>query len=140
MDKLLEENSSEIIRIFYKCGESIVRSSLEKIASVATNKLFESDKEEDQEKAKKFMQNMINSIPTDAAQNWTKFEQFFNLIMKVTIAGERQLEHFKQMQLETLLADFLLAERSPLRQGNENRLVMGNNYSNPNFDALVTTV
>ena len=92
------------------------------------------------EKAEKFMNFMINAIHAQASPNWTKFEQFFNMINKVTIGGEDQLKFMKKLQLETLLADFFLAERSPIRPQEEKRMCMGNNYSKPVFDSLVQTI
>jgi hypothetical protein len=92
------------------------------------------------EKSEKFMNFMINAIPTQAAANWTKFENFFNMIKQVAIGGEPQLEFMKHHQLETLLADFFLAERSPIRQADDKRMMMGNNYSKPMFDSLVQTI
>ena len=83
------------------------------------------DKVEYIEKAEKFMTIMINVIQTQATPNWTKFEQFFNFINKVTIGGEPQLEFMKKIQLETLLADFFLAERSPIRPEDEKEDVNG---------------
>lgn len=74
------------------------------------------------EKAETFMMNMINVIHTQAASNWTKFEHFFNLIKQVTIGGEPQLEFMKRNHLETLLSDFFLAERSPIRPPEEKRM------------------
>lgn len=74
------------------------------------------------EKAETFMTNMINAIHTQAASNWTKFEHFFTLIKQVAIGGEPQLEFCKKNHLETLLADFFLAERSPIRPSEEKRM------------------
>lgn len=92
------------------------------------------------EKAEKFMNFMINAIPTQAAANWTKFDHFFTMIKQVAIGGEPQLDFMKHHQLETLLADFFLAERSPIRQPDDKRMMMGNNYSKPMFDSLIQTI
>lgn len=137
-DFIMEDNSSEFIRILFKCGESAVRESLSSILSTAVNKMF--GRVELIEKAEKFMTVMVNSIHTQASSNWTKFEQFFNFLHKVTIGGEPQLHFMKKMQLETLLADFFLAERSPIRPADEKRMSMGSNYSKPVWDSLVQTI
>ena len=92
------------------------------------------------EKAEKFMNFMINAINSQASLNWTKFQQFFDMVHKVAIGGEPQLKFMKKLQLETLLADFFLAERSPIRPKDEKRMCMGNNYSKPVFDSLVQTI
>lgn len=74
------------------------------------------------EKAEQFTNNMINAVHTQASTNWTKFEHFFNLINQIAIGGDAQLEFMKKNQIETVLADFFLAERSPIRPANEKRM------------------
>lgn len=137
-DYILEDSSSEFIRILMKCSESNVRDSVSKILSTAANRMF--SKVELIEKAEQFTNNMINGVHTQASANWTKFEHFFNLINQIAIGGDAQLEFMKKNQIETLLADFFLAERSPIRPANEKRMTMGNNYSKPQYDSLVHTI
>lgn len=137
-DKMLADNSNEFIRILMKCSDDAVRDCTSQILSTAVNKMF--GRIDLIEKAESFMMNMINVIHTQAASNWTKFEHFFNLIKQVTIGGEAQLEFMKKIQLETLLSDFFLAERSPIRPPEEKRMWMGNSWTRPMFDSLVQTI
>lgn len=137
-DYILTDSSSEFIRILMKCSEGLVRDSVSNILSTAANRMF--DKVDLIEKAEKFMNNIINAVHTQASNNWTKFEQFFNLIKQVTIGGDAQLDFMKKNQMETVLADFFLADRSPIRPPDEKRMSMGNNYSKPTYDSLVQCI
>jgi hypothetical protein len=74
------------------------------------------------EKAQKFMNLIIGAIHTQASTNWTKFEHFFNMIRQVTIGGEPQLRFMRENNACTLLTDFFLAEKSPIRPTNEIRM------------------
>ena len=137
-DKMLEDNSNEFIRILMKWSDDAVRDCTSKILSTAVNRMF--GRIDLIEKAEAFMMNMINVIHTQAATNWTKFEHFFNLIKTVAIGGEPQLEFMKKHQIETLLSDFFLAERSPIRPSEEKRMSMGNSWTRPMFDSLMQTI
>lgn len=119
-DFILQDNASEFIRILFKCSDAQVRDAVSSILSTAVNRMF--DRVDLVEKAEKFMNIMIATVQTEAATNWTKFEHFFNLIKTVTIGGDAQLEFMKHHQLETVLADFFLAERSPIRPPEEKRI------------------
>ena len=137
-DKMLEDNSNEFIRILMKWSDDSVRDCTSKILSTAVNRMF--GRIDLIEKAETFMMNMINVIHTQAATNWSRFEHFFNLIHTVAIGGEPQLEFMKKNQIETLLSDFFLAERSPIRPSEEKRMSMGNSWTRPIFDSLMQTI
>ena len=137
-DFMLQDNGSEFVRILFKCSDGQVREAVSTILSTAVNRMF--DRVDLIEKAEKFMTIMINSIKAEAAPNWTKFEQFFHLLLQVTIGGDAQLEFMRKNHLETVLADFFLAERSPIRPPEEKRICMGNAYSKPIYESLVKTI
>ena len=137
-DFILVDNASEFVRILFKCSDAQVRESVSTILSTAINRMF--DRVDLIEKAEKFMTIMINSVKTEAATNWTRFEHFFHLLLQVTIGGDAQLEFMRKNNLETVLADFFLAERSPIRPAEEKRISMGNAYSKPIYDSLVKTI
>lgn len=137
-DYILIDNSSEFIRILLKCSEANVRDAVSNILSTAVNRMFTHP--DLTAKAETFMKNIFNAVQTQASANWTKFEHFFNLIKQVTIGGDAQLEFMKSNHMETLLADFFLAETSPIKPIQEKRTSMGNNYSKPIYDSLVQTI
>lgn len=97
-----------------------MRNAVSDVLSIAVNRMF--DKIDLVEKAEKFMNFIIGAVQTQAASSWTKFDFFFKLIKQVAIGGDTQLEFMKKNQIETLLADFFLAESSPIRPPNENRM------------------
>jgi hypothetical protein len=137
-DYILNDDSNEFIRILLKCSDTTVRDAVVNILITGINRMF--DKIDLIEKAEKFMTKIINSILTDCASNWTKFDHFFKLIKQVTIAGEAQTDFMKKNELATTLADFFLAEKSPIKPFEEKRMCMGNNYSKPTFDSLISTI
>lgn len=119
-DYILTDSSNEFTRILFKCSDSQVRDNVSSILSTAVNRMF--GRVDLIEKAQTFMNYMIGAIHTQASPNWTKFEHFFNMIRQVTIGGEPQLQFMRENNVCTLLADFFLAEKSPIRPADEIRM------------------
>ena len=150
-DYMLDHDSQEVVRILLKCPETIVRNAVAGILTTATNRLFEIEelgqvetKEDGATRLKAacelFMMRMLAAIRGEAQENWTKFEQFFKLIHDVVIGGQPQLDFFMEQNLLVTLADFFLAEKSPLKAQDETRPPIGSSYQKPMWESVVGAI
>jgi len=102
----------------------------------------------------KFILKCLDNLNTMVAKNWSRFEQFLEVILSFGIGDsetqksfscEEEKVAFERIGLEFLFrqnfigkaCDFLLGKKSPLATPNEKRFEMGGSYSNPNFSSVI---
>ena len=93
------------------------------------------------ELAKEFVNLIIGLIEYNLAVQWTKFQQFFELLKDIIFsANDLQLADYIEKGLVSILLDFFLEKQSPLNTPAIKRYEMGNTAQSPNFNPLMETV
>ena len=89
----------------------------------------------------KLLYLLLNVVNGELAQNWPRFEQYFNILRDVIRKGGDNVSVFmNDKRVIALLIDFYLGADSPLHAKGEKVTPMGNRFKNPKFQPLITLV
>jgi hypothetical protein len=129
---IVQNDSQEMIRILLKCPDHQVRQSISLILATEVNRLFqleelilgseiilENGKTQPNSRAELFMTHVFSAIQIKAPESWMKFEDFFRLIFRVCIGGDKQLDFFNRNHMLATLGDFFLGPTSPIKPADE---------------------
>jgi len=153
---LLQSELKEVMTILTRCPDRFTRVVIAKLVSsvllISINKgkyifAYEIEEYEGQQVIKyktdtvKVLHLLISAIGKDLAQNWTRFEQFLQILYTVIKeGGEIVVDFMNSHHLLAILLDFYIGNESPLNRLKERRPVMGNNVDHPRFQYLLDTV
>eukprot|EP01022_Parablepharisma_sp_SALTPOND_P025670 TRINITY_DN602_c1_g1_i1.p1 TRINITY_DN602_c1_g1~~TRINITY_DN602_c1_g1_i1.p1 ORF type:complete len:1870 (-),score=221.62 TRINITY_DN602_c1_g1_i1:13785-19394(-) len=146
---------AEVLLTFYKCPDKDARVAVKDLISnailaaikneEAAKTAPEADKYEEAKKllfyACRIIILMISNVNNDLAQNWGRFEQFFEVLLVVAKEGNDGMrKYMNSKDIVKILIDFYLEKESPFYVRGETRNPMGNRFRYPTFDALIDLV
>ena len=157
LNYILEDKLENILFLLLKCPDKDVRISLSKLLTEIFIVMFPKEemdinayemKEKNYRKEIKFttqlgvlLQKMVSAVSDDLAQNWYRFEQFFEFFLNIlTKCGEKLALCLNNKRFIAVLIDFYLELKSPLYEKGEKRIIMGNNFKKPKFEPLISLV
>ncbi len=153
---VLSKDMSKTMELLRKCPDKDVRNAVyELVAAVIVACLpgkdsditqqIEGGKPNGPKRFKYVSARLINAllihINKDLAENWPRFEQFFDILRYLIKTGNPHIINFFQIsKILILLIDFYLGSNSPLCPKGEKRASMGNKFQSPNFEPLIDIV
>ena len=84
-----------------------------------------------------FISYSVGILNTEVAKNWTRMNEFLELIRDFVKSGNQQLDLAFKEQLIARLIDFYLQKDSPVKCFGDKKNIMGNNYIQPKFDVVI---
>ena len=154
---ILQDNMFEVMYILNKCPDRDARVAVKDLLSGAVLACLPHEGTEytkfDVEKHGTFrlpkyrtnlgtvLHYLIRGISNELAQNWMRFDQYFELLLEILKGGDAQLRTYMNSRgLLSALADFYLGSDSPLCDKGERRPTMGNKFRNPTFFPLIDLI
>jgi len=164
-DTIVNQDIKNFLELLLNCPEKQVRACTSQVILHAINVMIthynltldttllkQKEKEEAQmnEEEKKlykieesivrFLDLLINHMPTEVAKNWLKFQHFFEFWRDFAAAGEQQIAYLYKKEFVAILIDFYLGNKSPVPELSEKKHSIGNRYVDPEFNPLIQTL
>ncbi len=154
---IMQDNTFEVMYILNKCPDKDARAAVKDLlVGVVLASLPQEGLEYTQfdvEKKGNFRVNkyktnlgvllhcLIRGVNNELAQNWMRFDQYFELLLAIAKGGDDHLKTYMNSRgLIPTLIDFYLGADSPLCEKGERRPTMGNKFRNPTFFPLIDLV
>lgn len=147
----LDSEVHEYHHLLIKCPDKDVREAVAKLLTESLTVAINRDKssfdftvvkEKDAELhlykslVTRVLDSLLSLIDPKLGQDWTRFGPFFRVLLGVAKnGGEPAVLYMHHRALETVLLDFYLENKSPLRK--KDRAEMGNRFENPKFQHLI---